>query len=154
MEPRLRLTAGQKIGIRHSGDFEQKAYEYLRDHQKTLTWLIAWDEGNIPMIIDGRASEVTVDYLNGNFYSQLGVDLLAGRAFNSADDTSGAPAVAVISYEYWRECFALNPSVVGKTVQLKDVACTIIGVTRPRFRGLRTGGTAVRITVRARWHGL
>jgi hypothetical protein len=96
----IAFDRGQKIGIRPSGDFEQKAYEYLRDHQKTLTGLIAWDEGNIAIIIDGRASEVTVDYLNGNFYSLLGVDLLAGRAFNSADDTSGAPAFAVISYEY------------------------------------------------------
>ena len=141
-----------KIRIRPSGNFEQKAYEYLRDHQKTLTGLIAWDDGNIAIIIDGRASEVTVDYLSGNFYSLLGVDLLAGRAFTSADDTEGAPAVAVISYEYWRDRFGLDPSAVGKTVELKDVACTIIGVTRPGFRGLRTGGTAASITVPAQWH--
>lgn len=141
-----------KIRVRPSGDFEQKAYEYLRDHQKTLAGLIAWDDGNIAIVIDGKASEITVDYLSGNFYSLLGVDLLAGRAFTPADDTAGAPAVAVISYEYWRERFGLDPSVVGKTVQLKDVACTIIGVTRPGFHGLRTGGTAAGISIPAQWH--
>jgi predicted permease len=43
-------------------------------------------------------------------------------------------------------------SVLGKRVQLKDVACTIIGIARPGFRGLRTGGTAAKITIPAQWH--
>jgi predicted permease len=141
-----------KIGILPSGEFEQNAYEYLRDHQKTLAGLIAWDEGNIAVVIDGKPSIITVDYLSGNCYSLLGVDLLAGRAFTSADDLPGAPAVAIISYEYWRERFGLDPSVLGKQVQLKDVASTIIGISRPGFRGLRTGGTGARITIPALWH--
>jgi predicted permease len=141
-----------KIGILPAGEFEQKAYEYLRDHQKTLAGLIAWDDGNIAVVIDGKASVIVVDYVSGNFYSLLGVGLFAGRIFTPADDAMGAPAVAIISYEYWRERFGLDASVVGKTVQLKDVTCTIIGVTRPGFRGLRTGGTSASITIPAQWH--
>jgi predicted permease len=141
-----------KISILPDGDFEQNAYEYLRDHQKSLAGLIAWDEGNIAVTIDGKPSVITVDYLSGNSYSLLGVNLLEGRAFTSADDAPGAPAVAVISYEYWRERFDLDPSVLGKQVQLKDVACAIIGVAKPGFRGLRTGGTAAKITIPAQWH--
>jgi predicted permease len=141
-----------KIGIKPSGEFEQSAYEYLRDHQKALTGIIAWDDGNISAVIDGKPSILTVDYLSGNFYSLLGVDLFAGRPFTSADDLPNAPAVAVISYEYWRERFGLDPAVLGKRLQLKDVTCTIIGISRPGFRGLRTGGTAAKITVPAQWH--
>lgn len=141
-----------RIGIQPSGEFEQNAYEYLRDHQKTLAGLIAWDDGNIAAVIDGKPSIITVDYLSANFYSLLGVDLLAGHPFAAADDLPGAPAVAVISYEYWRERFGLDPAVLGKRVQLKDVACTIIGIGRPGFRGLRTGGTAAKITIPAQWH--
>ncbi|KAA6458254.1 ABC transporter permease [Acidobacteria bacterium AB60] len=141
-----------RIGIRPSGAFEQDAYEYLRDHQKTLAGLIAWDDGNIAVVADGVPDIITVDYLSGNFYSLLGVALLQGRAFTPADDVPGAPAVAVISYEYWRERFGLDPAVLGKKVQLKDVACTIIGIARPGFRGLRTGGAAARISVPAQWH--
>jgi predicted permease len=141
-----------KISVRPHGDFEQQAYEYLRDHQKTLEGLIAWDDGNIAVDIDGKPSVIVVDYLSANFFSLLSMDLFAGRPFTPADDTAGAPAVAIISYEYWRERFGLDPSVVGKRVLLKDVACTIIGVTRPGFRGLRTGGTAASITIPAQWH--
>ena len=141
-----------KIGIRPAGEFEQPAYEYLRDHQKSLAGLIAWDDGNIAVIIDGKASVITVDYLSANFYSLLGVQLFAGRTFAPGDDSSGAQAVAIISYECWRQRFGLDPSVVGKTVQLKDVSCTIIGIARPGFRGLRTGGTGANITIPAKWH--
>lgn len=141
-----------KIGIQPSGEFEQGAYEYLRDHQKTLAGLIAWDDGNIAAVIDGRPSIITVDFLSGNFYSLLGVELFLGHSFTVADDLPGAPAVAVISYEYWRERFGLDPGVLGKRAQLKDVECTIIGIARPGFRGLRTGGTAAKITVPAQWH--
>ena len=141
-----------RIGIRPEGDFEQNTYEHLRDHQKTLAGLIAWDEGNIAVVIDGRASVISVDYVSGNFYSVLGVDLFAGRIFTPADDAAGAPAVAIISYEYWRERFGLDPLVVGKTLQLKDVTSTIIGIARPGFRGLRTGGTGATITIPTLWH--
>jgi predicted permease len=141
-----------KIGIQPSAEFEQPAYEYLRDHQKSLAGLIAWDDGNISVVIDGNASLIPVDYVSGNFYSLLGVDVMAGRAFSPADDVPGAPAVAVLSYEYWRERFGLDPAVVGRTVQMKDIACTIVGVTRPGFRGLRTGGIGASITIPAQWH--
>ena len=141
-----------RIGIEPRAEFEQTAYEYLRDHQKSLAGLIAWDDGNITVVIDGQAGVIPVDYLSGNFYSLLGVDVLAGRAFSPADDVPGAPAVAVISYEYWRERFGLDPSVVGRSVQLKDIACTIVGVARPGFRGLRTGGTGATIMIPAQWH--
>jgi predicted permease len=141
-----------RIGIRPSGGFEQKVYEYLRDHQKTLTGLIAWDEGNITTVIDGNASVISVDYVSGNFYSLLGVDVIDGRAFTPGDDAPGMPAVAVISYEYWRDRFGKDPSVIGKTVQLKGIPCTIVGVTGPGFRGLRTGGTNSSITIPAKWH--
>ena len=56
-----------KIDIQPSGEFEQNAYEYLRDHQKTFAGLIAWDDGNIAAVIDGKPSIITVDYLSGNF---------------------------------------------------------------------------------------
>ena len=141
-----------KIGIQPSGEFEQNAYEYLRDHQTTLAGLIAWDDGNIAGVIDGKPSIITVDYLSGNFYSLLGVDMFAGHPLTAPDDVPGAPAVAVISYEYWRERFGLDPAVLGKQIQLKDVACTIIGIARPGFRGLRTGSTAAKITIPAQWH--
>ena len=45
----------------------------------------------------------------------------------------------MISYDYWRERFALDPAVVGKKVVLDNAPFTIIGVTPPEFYGLQPG---------------
>jgi predicted permease len=141
-----------QVSSRPRGGFEQQTYEYLRDHNHTLAGLIAWDDGNIGMTVDGNATIVPVDYLSANAFSLLGVPAYRGRVFSPEDDLPGKPAVAVISYAYWEQRFGLDSSVIGKTVQFKDVSCTIIGIAPPWFHGLRTGGAALPITLPAQWH--
>ena len=140
------------IRNRPNSNFEPRAYEQLRDHQKTLVGLIAWDEGNITIRMDETASVVRVDYVSGNFYSLLGVEMFRGRALSPEDDMPGKPAIAVISYGYWKNRLGMDPTVIGKTVQLKDITCTIVGVSSPGFRGLQTGGPGASITLPAQWH--
>ena len=70
----------------------------------------------------------------------LGVNALIGRTITPEDErVSGRSPVAVISYDYWRERFALDPGVVGKKVVLDNAPFTIIGVTPPEFYGLQPG---------------
>jgi predicted permease len=45
----------------------------------------------------------------------------------------------VISYNYWKRKFALDPSVAGKTITLKGTSFTIVGVAPARFRGIELG---------------
>jgi predicted permease len=41
----------------------------------------------------------------------------------------------VLSYAYWKSRFALDPSVIGRTVRLGSQPFTVIGVSSPSFRG-------------------
>ena len=134
------------------GAFDQKSYEQLRDHSRTLAGLIAHDDGTITMTVDGSVSAMPVDFLSANVYSLLGVPAYRGRLLVPDDDLPGKPAVAVISYAYWERSFGLDPSVIGKPVQFKDVSCTIVGIAPPWFRGLRVGGAAPPVTLPAQWH--
>ena len=45
-------------------------------------------------------------------------------------------AVAVIGYQYWKQNFGGDPSVIGKTVSLNRRRFAIVGVTPPWFTGL------------------
>src|SRR5258708_22003683 len=74
------------------------------------------------------------------------------------DDTPSAPAVVVLNYGYWQSAFAGDPSVVGKTIRLKGLPFTIIGVADPGFVNLTPGNTfdlwvprAQRQQVQRRW---
>ena len=134
------------------GGFEEKTYQFLRDHNHTLAGMIAWDDGNIAITVDGNVKVVPIDFVSANFYSLLDVPAYRGRMLVPDDDLPGKPAVAVISYGYWERQFGLNPAVIGKSVQFKDVNCTIVGVAPPWFHGLRIGGAAVPVTIPAQWH--
>jgi predicted permease len=83
-----------------------------------------------------RAESVLV---SGNFFSGLGVRPLIGNLIGSEDESPGAPPVVVISYRWWAEQFALDPSVIGQQVAVNGRRFTIIGVLPREFRGVRPG---------------
>jgi predicted permease len=78
-----------------------------------------------------QASELLV---TGNLFPMLGARAEAGRLITPDDDRSDAPAVAVLSDEFWRTRFLADRHVVGKTVDLDGKPTTIVGITPPGFR--------------------
>ena len=66
-----------------------------------------------------------------------------GRFFTSAEDTTPSGAsVAVVSDAYWRsELGARN--VIGQSIQIDNIVCTIIGVAPPGFTGVADGEAPV-----------
>jgi predicted permease len=88
----------------------------------------------------GAVETVEQQRVSGNFFSVLGVNAVAGRAFTEADDnpTNTQPA-AVISYEFWQRRFGSDPNVVGRQITLNNTALTIVGVTPPGFFGCEVG---------------
>ncbi|HLJ45371.1 MAG TPA: ABC transporter permease [Bryobacteraceae bacterium] len=71
--------------------------------------------------------------VNSNFFHILGVSPGLGRDFTSADDVAGAAPVALISDTLWRNRFAADRSIAGRSIMLDDRAVTIIGVIPPNF---------------------
>jgi predicted permease len=81
----------------------------------------------------------TPEHLDGNsissgFFHTLGVDLTLGREFSPLEDRQGGAPVAVISNRLWKDRFAGRPDVLGKSVIVDGVDCSIVGVAPPRFR--------------------
>ena len=69
----------------------------------------------------------------------LGVNPLLGRLLNPRDDQAGAPAVAVITFDYWRRGFNADPSVVGGSALLDGKPVLVVGVSEPGFTGTSVG---------------
>jgi predicted permease len=75
--------------------------------------------------------------VSGNYFSVLEVRALLGRALSPEDDQPGAIPAAVVSYGYWHERWADDPSVIGTAVLLNGAPFTIVGVMPPGFFGER-----------------
>jgi predicted permease len=88
----------------------------------------------------GQVELVQAGRVSGNFFSELGVGAVAGRTLTEDDDSpTGAQPVAVISYNFWKRRFGLDPGVVGRKVMLDDFPFTIVGVAPPGFFGIEVG---------------
>ncbi|HXM13860.1 MAG TPA: ABC transporter permease [Candidatus Eremiobacteraceae bacterium] len=88
---------------------------------------------NMQFILLGRAEPERVEtgVVSWNFFDVFGVKPLVGRMFEPADEKPGAPAVLLLSYEYWLRSFGGDPTVVGKTFRMNDKPHVVIGVLPP-----------------------
>jgi putative ABC transport system permease protein len=53
---------------------------------------------------------------------------VAGRTFLPGEDAPGAPKAALLSHRFWREHFAAESGVVGRSVTLNGEPFTVVGV--------------------------
>ena len=66
--------------------------------------------------------------VTGNLFDVLGVAPCLGRTFTFEETFEGRNRVAVLSYGLWRNAFAGDPRVVGRTISLTGRNYEVIGV--------------------------
>jgi putative ABC transport system permease protein len=88
---------------------------------------------NMQFILLGRAEpeQVETGVVSWNYFGVFGAKPLLGRNFAPDDEKQGAPAVLLLSYEYWLRSFGGDPTVIGKVFRMNDKPHTVIGVLPP-----------------------
>jgi predicted permease len=134
----------QFLRVNSSGQvatFPYPEYEKYRDQNHVCSDVAAtFFLNRVIMTIDGQPEAVGGLLASGNYFSLLGVDAILGRTLAPDDDrVQGAHPVAVISYGFWERRFGKNPSILGKSIVVNNTPLEIIGVTPPRFFGVRVG---------------
>jgi predicted permease len=135
--------------VGHSGDMAKDPYTGLTlgsslsspmfhrmlEQNQTLTDLFAFAPiyTDVNLSVDNRAEIATGQLVSGGYYKGLGVSPIMGRIITDDDDRTGADPVAVITYRYWKERFALDPAILEKPAFINGLPFTIIGVTQPGF---------------------
>src|SRR5262245_833567 len=123
--------------------FSYPLYEMFRDRNQSFNGVIAGASVSRARLIvteSGAVETAQQQRVSGNFFSTLGVGAVVGRMFTEADDKpASAQPAAVISYEFWKRRFGLDPGVVGRKVTINDTPLVIVGVTPPGFSGFEVG---------------
>ncbi len=63
----------------------------------------------------------------------FGIAPASGRLLNAEDEKSGAPPVAVISHSLWRQSFAADPALIGRTIRINGGNATVVGIMPADF---------------------
>ncbi|MEO8503161.1 MAG: ABC transporter permease [Acidobacteriota bacterium] len=114
-------------------------YADLRLRSRSFSGLVAFQTASVALAPQpDSAARLTLGLLvSDNFFSTLGVEPRLGRGFRPDENAvPGRDAVAVLSDGTWRNAFAGDPEIVGKTVRLNGVTFTVVGVTPPKFTSI------------------
>ena len=124
-----------------SPNFPYPAFQMLKANPDGLSTVFAYAVAyrRLNIFAQREAEFAQGLYVSGEFYKGLGVTPAVGRLIADEDDKTGAPAVTVLSWTYWRRRFNANPAVVGQSILINNLPFTIIGVSAPEFFGVDPG---------------
>ena len=110
------------------GDFVR-----YRAEQRAFTSFGGYTGGTASVSGGDHPERVSVGRVTAGALDVTGARPVLGRVFKATDDAPGAPPTAIIAYAMWRDRFALDSGVLGKSLRVNDRVHVIVGVMPDGF---------------------
>lgn len=82
----------------------------------------------------GLPEQVVLQDVTADFFSVLGVSPILGPGFTPENGQEGHDNVVILSFGFWKERFAGDPNIVGKSVTVNGHPLAIVGVAPQNFQ--------------------
>jgi predicted permease len=102
-----------------------------RQHSPSLEGVAEFSAMYFTLLGVDEPRRVRAGIVTGNYFDVMGLGAHLGRVISKSEDGEAAPAVAVLTYNYWHRLFGADPAVVGRTVTIDGRSVEIIGVAEP-----------------------
>jgi putative ABC transport system permease protein len=114
----------------------QPEFEDFQRDLHSFSAIAAYSSGDGANLSIGSSEplRVTAGSATANLFQLLGVSPERGRAFVSGEDRKGAPDVVLLSHSLWKNRFASDPQLVGKSVTLDGRSFAVVGILPDGFR--------------------
>jgi predicted permease len=112
------------------------SYPNFRDWQKdnhTFSGMAIYRSYNFNLLGVGEAEQLRARFISSEFFSVLGVNPVAGRAFAPGEDEIGGAPIVMISEGLWRRKFNASLEALGKSINLDGKGYVVVGVTPANF---------------------
>jgi predicted permease len=111
----------------------QGLYALYRERANTLSEIALHTSTAVNVVWDGDPQRLAVQAVTPSFFPLLGAEAALGRTFSEAEGAPDADPVVILSDGVWRESFAADARVLGRTLDVNGVLREIIGVMPPDF---------------------
>lgn len=131
---RMVMVDKQVDGVLHNG--AQVKFDYYQDvKRQTTSFELFSAMAQYTLTISGgdNAANYLGVYSHSDIFEFTQVKPIMGRAFNQADDTPGASAVALIGYDLWQGYFAGREDILGHQFYVEGEKTEVIGVMPKDF---------------------
>ena len=131
------LEKNREKQVRPDVDFEYLELRDIIQKSSVFTAAVAEEEpysGNVvPLSTAGGIRMVMTQIVSPNYFSELGVEAVAGRVLTAADAASRSAIPVVLSYQFWQSQFARSRNAIGSSIRLKNVPFLVVGVLPREF---------------------
>ncbi|MGB9513467.1 MAG: ABC transporter permease, partial [Candidatus Acidiferrum sp.] len=122
------------------GFFSFPLYERLKKEAPEFEDVTAFQAGRGRMSVwrqgkETSARPLNTEYVDGHYFTTLGVGAFFGRMLTPEDDQPGAPPALVLSHRAWQTTYGADRSIVGSTFVVEGHPFTVIGIAPAGFFG-------------------
>jgi len=118
---------GQEVGLGSD-------YYSLREQNKMFEDVAAFfDRITLNWSGPEKPEQVQAAQTTPSFFGVMGTQPMLGRYLAAGEEGRNAPAVAILSYPFWRSHLGGDPQAVGKTILLDGSPHTVLGVMPQGF---------------------
>ena len=125
------------VDFAHRSPYSSVSEPEFIDYQRgvtSLTKLAAYNSQDVTLAVNDDPMRAVATRVSKDFFDILGVKPAVGRVFAPDEFSHLAKGrIVVISNGLWRQQFAGDPAVAGKTIQVNGNPMTIIGVMPAGF---------------------
>jgi len=109
--------------------------DYLdwRANQHSFEDIAVFRRDSFNLTGNGNPERVSGAFVTASYFRVLGVGPTIGRTFAETDDRSGGAGAILLSDRFWRNRFAADPKIIGRTLVLNDVSYEVIGIAPPQI---------------------
>ncbi len=136
--------AGNNYGDSYGADrISWPMFEDLRDRNQVFSGMFCSFMTTVTVGYGDRAAQTEAELVSGSYFPVLGVDAALGRTIAPDDDKiPDSQPVVVLSYNFWRNYFHADRTIVGRTIAINGYKMTVIGVAQPGYDGIELGNPA------------
>ena len=110
-------------------------FHFWQEQSNLFQDLSASDTDSIGLNLTGDHPEVVHGlHVTEKYFHLFGAQTVLGRTFTPAEENPNAGRTAVLSYNLWKNHFASDPNIMGKSISLGGDPYTVIGVVGQQFQ--------------------
>ena len=110
-------------------------FESIRQSTRTLSGVAALERRGAQLDTGRESRLLSAAVLSDNFFDVLAPTAAAGRLFTEAEVRAPGALTVVLSYPFWKQQFAADPTLPGRTIMLDRQAVRVAGILPRGFRG-------------------
>jgi len=127
------LWISERSGPAHQDVGVAPDYYALREQNRVFEEVGAFGPGQTTWTGVERPERLASADVSASFFKVMGTQPLLGRYLAEEEEGPKSPAVAVVSYAFWRNRLGSDPQILGKAIPLDRLPHKIVGVMPQGF---------------------